>query len=184
MNGRSQSPLGQADPGELCSGLQVHRDPPRLTGVQSWLALHLRLLHAAFLSTSPPRSAVQPDGLCGVLVHEGESKSCKASDVRPGGHAAAPQCLLLVRPGHRSARVTGRGRGRRLSKGVAGGHLWKHFRSKLETGLEGSFSARGPSSTGPKHFPGDRRGLQLLTSRVALAHQVMLLGLISVSCEI
>ena len=117
-------------------------------GAQSRLSLHFGLLHAAFLSTSPPRSAVQPEGLCRVLVHEGESKSCKASDVRPGGHAAALQCLLLVRPGHRSARVTGRGRGHRLSRGVAGGHLWKHFRSKLETGLEGSFSARGPSSTG------------------------------------
>lgn len=152
-------------------------------GAQSWLSFHLGLFHAAFLSTSPPGSAVQPEGLCRVLAQRMKVKAARPSELARRSHGFT-QCLLLVRPGHRSARVTGRSRGRHLSRGVAGGHLWRHFRSALETGLEGSFSARGPSSTGPKHFPGDRCGLQLLTSGVALAHQVMLLGLIPVSCEI
>lgn len=138
----SRRPGGPKGAVVWASGPQGPPPPPHLMGAQSWLSFHLGLLHAAFLSTSPPGSAVQPEGLCRVLAQRMKVKAARPSELARRSRGFT-QCLLLVRPGHRSARVTGRSRGRHLSRGVAGGHLWRHFRSALETGLEGSFFCQG-----------------------------------------
>ena len=140
-------PPGQADPGGCGLGFRSSRTP-HLMGSSPGCRC------TSVYSTRPfspqvPLTQQSSPRVCRALVHEGESKSCKASDVRPGGHAASLQCLLWVRASHRSAQVAGRGGGCRLSRGAAGGHLWKHFRSKLEPGLgRGWFLPGVPAAQG------------------------------------